>query len=179
MIASPFISFPIFFIYLFIKYLLTNFYVPGIVLGIGNIVVSKIKSPDLMNIIFWQGRIINKWIKSWLWIKVKHDEGVFFFFYIFVFSGHTPMAYGGSQARGPIGAVASGLRHSHSIRATSSTYTTTHGNTRSSTHWARPGIEPATSWLLVGFINHWATKGTPSLPFLRSLTSNISHSIAT
>jgi len=26
----------------------------------------------------------------------------------------TPMAYGGSQARGPIGAVAAGLRHSHS-----------------------------------------------------------------
>uniref|UniRef100_A0A4X1UD27 Solute carrier family 66 member 3 n=1 Tax=Sus scrofa TaxID=9823 RepID=A0A4X1UD27_PIG len=27
---------------------------------------------------------------------------------------------------------------------------------------ARPGIEPATSWLLVGFINHCATTGTPS-----------------
>ena len=26
----------------------------------------------------------------------------------------TPMAYGGSQARGLIGAVAAGLRHSHS-----------------------------------------------------------------
>ena len=43
-------------------------------------------------------------------------------------------------------------------------YSTAHGNAGSLTHWARPGIEPATSWFLVGFINHWATKGTP--PFL-------------
>ena len=30
-------------------------------------------------------------------------------------------------------------------------YTTAHGNTRSLTHWARPGIEPASSWILVRF----------------------------
>ena len=35
----------------------------------------------------------------------------------------------------------------------STTYTTAHGNTGSLTHWARPGIEPATLWLLVGFIS--------------------------
>ena len=33
------------------------------------------------------------------------------------------------------------------------------------THWARPGIAPATSWFLVGFTNHWAMTGTPSLLF--------------
>ena len=33
----------------------------------------------------------------------------------------------------------------HQIGATSSTYTTAHGNTRSLTHWARPGIEPTSS----------------------------------
>ena len=27
------------------------------------------------------------------------------------------------------------------------------GNTRSLTHWARPGIKPATSWFLVGFVS--------------------------
>ena len=42
------------------------------------------------------------------------------------------------------------------------TYTTAHGNTRSLTHWARTGIEPATSWILVSFVNHWAMKGTPA-----------------
>ena len=39
-----------------------------------------------------------------------------FFFFVFFFAifWAAPTAYGGSQARGPIGAVASGLRHSHS-----------------------------------------------------------------
>ena len=41
----------------------------------------------------------------------------------------------------------------HGIRAMSVTHTTAHGNTRSLTHWARPGIEPATSWFLVRFVN--------------------------
>ena len=31
-------------------------------------------------------------------------------------------------------------------------YATAHSNARSLTHWARPGIEPASSWILVGFI---------------------------
>ena len=39
-------------------------------------------------------------------------------------------------------------------------YTTAHCNTRSLTHWARPGIKPLSSWVLVRFINHWATMGT-------------------
>ena len=51
-----------------------------------------------------------------------------------------PTAYRGSQARGLIGTTAAGLLHSHS-------------NTRSLTHWGRPGIEPATSWFLVGFVS--------------------------
>ena len=37
-------------------------------------------------------------------------------------------------------------------QAASATYTTAHGNTKSLTHWARPGIEPASSWILVGFV---------------------------
>ena len=47
------------------------------------------------------------------------------------------------------------------IRAVSAAYTTAHSNTGSLTHWARSGIEPATSWFLVGFINYCATTGTP------------------
>ena len=30
---------------------------------------------------------------------------------------------------------------------------TAHGNAGSLTHWARPGIEPTTSWFLVGFVS--------------------------
>ena len=39
------------------------------------------------------------------------------------------------------------------IWAASRTDTTAHGNVRSWTHSARPGIEPSTSWFLVGFIS--------------------------
>ena len=38
----------------------------------------------------------------------------FFFFCLFAISWAAPMAYGGSQARSQIGAVATGLRQSHS-----------------------------------------------------------------
>ena len=38
------------------------------------------------------------------------------------------------------------------IQASSSTYTTAHGNTRSSTHRVRPGMGPTSSWILVGFV---------------------------
>ena len=57
-----------------------------------------------------------------------------FFFFPPLFRA-APTAYGGSQARGWIGAIAAG-----------------HSNARSLTRWARPGIEPETSWLLVRFI---------------------------
>ena len=43
-----------------------------------------------------------------------------FFFVFFAFSRAAPMAYGGSQARGLIGAAATGLRHSHSIAGSES-----------------------------------------------------------
>ena len=49
------------------------------------------------------------------------------------------------------------------IQAMSATYTTAHSNTRALTHWARPGMEPTSSWILVGFITPWATKGMPRI----------------
>ena len=39
------------------------------------------------------------------------------------------------------------------IWATSATCTTASSNARSLTHWARPGIKPTSSWILVGFIS--------------------------
>ena len=38
------------------------------------------------------------------------------------------------------------------IRASSANYTTVHHNAGSLTHCARPGIEPASSWILVWFV---------------------------
>ena len=50
-----------------------------------------------------------------------------------------------------------------------------HSNASSLAHWARPGIETATSWFLVGFVNHWATSGTRihSLIVLNELSLSI------
>ena len=80
------------------------------------------------------------------------------------------VAYGGSQAAGPIRAVAASLHHSHlGSEPHLATYTTAHGNAKSLTHWARPRIEPVSSWMLVGFVNLWATTETPdyfSFPFV-------------
>ena len=67
-----------------------------------------------------------------------------------------PVAYGSSQARSRIGTAAAGLlpqAEQCQILAMSTTYATAHGNVGSLTHWARPGIEPVTSWFLVGFIS--------------------------
>ena len=66
----------------------------------------------------------------------------FLFIYLFIFLfllflWAAPKAYGGSQARGRIGAAATGLcpePQQHGIRATSEAYTTAHGNTGSLTH---------------------------------------------
>ena len=57
-----------------------------------------------------------------------------------------------------------GLHHSHS-----NTPSELHvwlppqfgSNSESLTNWARPGIEPISSWILVGFLTHWATARIP------------------
>ena len=46
------------------------------------------------------------------------------------------------------------------IQAVSSIYTTAHSNSGSLTHCARPGIEPASSWILGGLLNHLAKTAT-------------------
>ena len=67
-----------------------------------------------------------------------------------------------SQSRGRIGAAAPGLHNSHARSwAASETYTTAHSNANSLTHWARPGIKPTSSWILIRFVVLWATMGTP------------------
>ena len=50
-----------------------------------------------------------------------------------------PVACGGSQARGQMGAVAAGLPHTHS-------------NATSLTHRVRSGIELMSSWILAGWL---------------------------
>ena len=149
------------------------------------------------------------------WIFMETINKVHFFspFFLFFFRS-PPTAYGGSQAKGQIGATTAGLGHSswqhwilsplsqardqthnlmvpsrnsfffffsfflkglnlriwkflvqgsnqscrcqpqsHQIRShICNLYTTANGNGRSSTHWAVPGIEPRSSWVLVRFV---------------------------
>ena len=81
---------------------------------------------------------------------------VFFFFS----PRATPASYGGSQAWGPVGAVAAGLCQSHSTAGSKPVCDLHHSS------WQRRILNPlseardGTSWFLVGFINHWASTGT-------------------
>ena len=83
-----------------------------------------------------------------LWFVFSLFFLFFAFWVLFCLFRATPAAYGGSQAKGQIGAVVAGLHHSHAGFLT---------------HWARLGIEPVSSWILVRFVNHWAVTGPPYL----------------
>ena len=78
----------------------------------------------------------------------------FFWFFFFVFLRSRPGHMEVPRLGGWFRAVAAGLRHSH-------------GNDGSLTHWARPVIEPASSWILVSRFR-WAAMGTPELRSLHA-----------
>ena len=82
--------------------------------------------------------------------------------------GHWTLKSVGLSFRGRRGEGETDSPHpqQHRIWAASATYTTAHSNTWSLIHWARPGIEPASSWILVRFVNHCTTMGTPKLCIL-------------
>ena len=88
------------------------------------------------------------------------------FFFLFK---PTSTAYGNSQARSQIRAIAAGLHLSYcnGIWAASATYTTAQGNAGSPTHWVTPGIKPASLWILVGFISAAPQQELPHLSVLR------------
>ena len=107
----------------------------------------------------------------------------FLFFFFFSLFRAAPMAYGGTQARDWIGAVAAGLHNSHS-------------NSRSELHLQptpqlmvmldpyptepRPGVKPVSSWMLVRFISLSHNRQSPTvfqwltraIAFCRNFTSN-------
>jgi len=84
----------------------------------------------LISVFIFFGKIPRSWIAG------SHGSSLLFLFFLCLFRA-APTAHGGSQARGRIRATAASLPPSHS-------------NTGSLTHWARPGIEPASSWVLAG-----------------------------
>ena len=92
-----------------------------------------------------------------------------------------PMAYGSCQARCRIRPVATGLHHSHSNAGSELHLQPTPQLMAmpSLTHWEKPGIEPASSWFLVGFITtepQWELHSTV-LFWLLFTWNNFSHSL--
>ena len=75
-----------------------------------------------------------------------------FLFVLFLLFRATPAAYGGFQASGWIRAVATGLHHRSQQRW-------------SLIHWARPGIKPPSSWMLVRFVSTEPWRELPSWVF--------------
>ena len=77
------------------------------------------------------------------------------------------LAYGDSQARGLIRAIAASLSHSQS-NARSHLHlppAMSCSSDGSLIHWVRPGLEPVSSWILLRFVICWAKMGTPRICF--------------
>ena len=87
---------------------------------------------------------------------------VFFFFFLFFFSGlslqhmEVPRLGVWSELQMPT--------HATATQGPSQVldYTAAHGTTRSPNHWVSLGIEPASSWILVGFISDAPQRELPS-----------------
>ena len=81
---------------------------------------------------------------------------VWFWFISFVFSTATPVAYTSSQPRGWIGAVCQPLlnhsNHGSKLHLWPMPQLAC-GNTGSLTHWVRPSIKPAFSWIICWVFN--------------------------
>ena len=88
------------------------------------------------------------------WTTLSYLFGFVWFGLVFFFRA-TPMAYGHSQARVQIGAIASGLCYSHSHTGSEPHLPPTPQlmQCRILNHWVRPGIKPASSWMLVRFVS--------------------------
>ena len=85
-------------------------------------------------------------------MQFQHLQFILFLSFIFLSFRATHVAYGGSHARCWIGAIATGLCHSHIHRNMGyKLHLDLHHipqHHHSLTHWERPGIEPTTPWFL-------------------------------
>ena len=118
----------------------------------------------------WEKKFFFSFYWSKLIYKVVFGERIFFFFFFFLLFRATLVAFVTRLG------VKAELQLTAYTTATATQdpshicyYPTAHGNTGSLTHWARPWTEPASSWILVGFVNRWAMTETPRILNLCSL----------
>ena len=96
---------------------------------------------------------------------------IYLFIFVFCLFRAIPVAYGGSQARGWIRTVATGLHHSHSNVGSEPHLWPIPQLTATldpSPPWTRPGIKPASSWILVGLFTA-ETRQELLQPLIRAL----------
>ena len=130
--------------------------------------VTYIKNPLLLGIYFWvfawvqtNSKTHNAWFNEIYLRLLKcpdkcpssnlhqhhtiYKSSTFFFFFRAALK-----AYGGSQARGQIEATSASRSYSDSSHLWPTPQLT--ANAGSPTHWARSGIKPESSWILVRFV---------------------------
>ena len=97
-----------------------------------------------------------RWEVTGFWGERTTFQGHLWFFFVclFFFSGAVLAAYGSFQAESWISAIAVG--HSHSNSGSEPCLPPTPqltANAGSLIHWVRPGIEPTSLWILVGWVS--------------------------
>ena len=101
------------------------------------------------------GHTSYNWIFNHMSVNFVLNQGQLVCLFVCLFRAK-PAAYGSSQARDWIRAAAASLYHSRSNAGSEPRLQPTPQfkvNTRSLTHWARPRIEPASSWMLIRFVS--------------------------
>ena len=104
------------------------------------------------------------WTFSFLLTKSRNILFTFLFYFIFLGSHLRHMEI--SWAKCPVEATLADLYHSHSNTRSAPCLQPTMQFTDPLTPWARPGIKPASSRILVRFLTYWATVGTPCKIFI-------------
>ena len=116
------------------------------------IVLNKLEEGERIEVkmVKWGRFDLGRILITWFW---------FILFYFFVFLGphlqymEVPRLGVESELQLPAYATATATPW----------YATAHGNTRSLTHWVRPGNEPGSPQRHHQVLNRWATAGTPQL----------------
>ena len=91
---------------------------------------------------------------------------VFFLFFVFCMLG-PHLQHMESPRLGVKSELQLPQRQQCQVQAMSATYTAAHSNARSLTHWAKPGTESTSSWILVGFVTAESPWELPQLSFFK------------
>lgn len=106
-------------------------------------------------------------------MNIKHTTIVVVFFFSFLYPHLWHMEVPRLQVNQSCTCRPTSQPQTYRTWAVSATYSIACGKAGSLTHWARPEIESASSWILAGLLTHWATTGTPTFVFQSSSLINL------